>query len=510
MVHIVIAAPGADVIPLGAYVRISDDDKDESGNLSRAGVTQQQDDCHKLSEDLSNQWGTQVTIVRVYDDNNITAADERVTRPDFEQLLKDLEDGVIMGVLFYHSDRLARLEFDAARVCRLFRLNPKLIGRSVTGGVDLSKDEGRAMFMMQAVMGGMEVSSTRRRVTRKNKSFAEEGRSHGGKRPFGWQAEDRKKLFKPESDLLAKAIRDVPKGKTVGTIRQEWLEAGVGPTAEGKRPLTQATVLSRLVNPRACGYRVYMSAQDRREAKSIWLPDTVLYNADGQPVIGDWEPAVTPDEWKACVATLENRRGRRNNPEFTRLHAKYLLSGIARCGECGTRLYGKPRYEQNTYQYRCLKIEGGCGAVGRIGPPLDKLVEALFLEATRVALGEVANADIDDTVHDAEIARLRAEIKDVMARRKPDHPKRISSTVAMDIVSDLEKEIGDLTYKARALTAEKVRRQQTAPDLLQEWDGYTLDMKRDRIRRDISAVIVNKTQRGKRFDPDTIEIVWAE
>lgn len=242
------------------------------------------------------------------------------------------------------------------------------------------------MFMMQAVMGSMEVSANRRRVTRKNRTTAAAGKSHGGKRPFGWEA-DRKHLRPAEADLLAKAIQDIPKGKTVGAVRQEWLNAGVTPTAEGKRPLTYATVLSRIINPRACGYRVYMSAQDRREAKTVWLPDTILYKDDGTPVIGDWEPVVTPEEWKACVATLEDRHKKRKNPEFTRLHAKYLLSGIARCGECGTKLYGKPRYEQNTYQYWCIKIEGGCGSIGRIGPPLDALVESLFLEATRVALG---------------------------------------------------------------------------------------------------------------------------
>lgn len=79
------------------------------------------DDAHNLADDISAQMGTNVRIVREYIDNNITAADERVTRPKFEQLLKDLENGVIKGILFYHADRVARLEFDAARLC-LFRL----------------------------------------------------------------------------------------------------------------------------------------------------------------------------------------------------------------------------------------------------------------------------------------------------------------------------------------------------------------------------------------------------
>ena len=38
---------------------------------------------------------------------------------------------------------------------------------------------------------------------------------------------------------------------------------------------------------------------------------------------------------------------------------------------------------------------------------------------------------------------LRAEIKAVMARRRPDHPHRISTTVAMDLVAELEAEIAE-------------------------------------------------------------------
>lgn len=500
-------ATGAQVIPIGAYVRITDDDKDEHGNLTRAGVVQQEADSRHLADELSAALGVTLTIVRVYDDNDITAADEQVTRPDFEQMLRDLEAGVIQGLVFYHADRVARLELDAARVTRLFRLNPRYIGRSVTGGTDLSTDEGRAMFVVQAVMGGMEVSATRRRVTRKNRTHAEQGRNHGGKRPFGWEP-DRQTLRQWEADLLAQAIRAVPRGKTVGTIRAEWIEAGVTPTAEGKGPLRDHTVLSRITNPRACGYRVYLPKAERREITNLWLPDHVLY-VDGQPVIGDWAPVVTPDEWKACVATLEGRRTGRRDHDYSRLHAKYLLSGIGRCGECGGRLYGKIQTGDHIHRYLCLKREGGCGGIKRAGPPLDELVEALFLEATRQALGEVEHAEIDDTVYDDRLAELRGEIKDVMARRKPDHPKRISTAVAMDLVTDLEAEIADLTYKARALTAAKAKRADDAVDLLAEWKSYSIDMKRDRLRRDISAVVVNKTRPGARFDPSVIEVVWA-
>jgi site-specific DNA recombinase len=493
-------SPGAEVVPLGAYIRISDDDKDENGEFTREGVTRQETDCRGLSDAIGG------TVVKVYDDNNITAADPRVTRPAFEQMLKDLGSGVIQGFVFYHADRVARRPKDASRVCDLFEMNPRLIGRAVQGGTDLSTDEGRAMFVVQAVMGGMEVASTRRRMKRRNKDAAAAGKIHGGKRPFGWEA-DRKTLRQWEADLLAKAIREIPRGKTIGMIRKEWLAAGVTPTGGGKGALRDQTVLVKVTNPRVCGYRVYRDADDRRETKTLWVPDTLLL-IDGEPVIGDWQPIVTPEEWKACVATLEARRTGQINP-YTRLHAKYLLSGIARCGECGARMYARVDPGGKRYAYRCLTREGGCGSIRRNGEPVEKHVEDLFLEATRRSLGVVEHDVIDDTIYDSRIEHLREEIKDVMARRKPDHPKRITTAVAMDLVSELEAEIADLTYKARTLTAAKIRRQQDAPSLLREWKSYTIDMKRDRLRRDISAVVINRSGKGYRFNPDLIEIVWA-
>ncbi|MER5913141.1 recombinase family protein [Streptomyces sp. NPDC001982] len=500
--------PEREVIPVGAYVRISDDEKDASGQLTREGVTRQEQDCRHLASELG------LTVVQVYDDNDITAADERIQRPQFEKLLKDLESGVIQGFVFYHADRVARLELDAARVTRLYRLNPKLIGRSVAGGTDLSTDEGRAMFVMQSVMGGMEVSAVRRRTTRRNKDAASKGKDHGGKRPFGWN-DDRKTLRKDEAELVRAAVRDITRGKTIATVRKEWIEAGVKPTAEGKGPLRDKVVRDRIINPRVCGYRIYLPHQDRREVTNLWLPDHVLY-VDGLPVVGDWTPIVTPEEWRACVATLEERRRPREGfHSYSRESAKYLLSGIARCGECGARMYGKVDYAskkagKEIHRYQCISREGGCGALKRVGPPVDEYVEELFLEAARRTHGAVQHEDIDDAIHDSRIAEIDAEIKEVMARRKPGHPKRISTSRAMDMISELEEERAQLTYDQRALTAAKIKRQEDTPSLLREWERYSIDMKRARLRRDIRAVFINRAPKGSRFNADLIDVDWVD
>ncbi|MGW2579866.1 recombinase family protein [Streptomyces virginiae] len=379
------AAAGASATfkPVGSYGRLSEDKALKTGRTDREEgeqVATQFKRNRVLSDSLN--W----TIVREYNDNNIPASDPLIVRPDFEQMLKDLESGVIEGIVFTHSDRVARLEYDAARINRLYTINPKLVGRSVDGGTDLSTVEGRAMFMMQATMGGVEVYNTKRRTSGTNLANAERGRRHHGRRAFGWNSDGT--LHPEESRLLAAAIRAVPGGLRVGNFRKQLIALGYEPRPDKRRKegaakynLQHSTVESYLVNPAVCGYVAYLAQADRRGGKKVWMPDHVLY-VDGQPVIGNWPKIVEPEEWAACVETLEKRKQDRKdgNQQPHDTSDKYVLSGFVRCGKCSFPLLANPytkgttAYEKWGYRYACLSNQGGCGGITRVGPPIEELV----------------------------------------------------------------------------------------------------------------------------------------
>lgn len=139
----------------------------------------------------------------------------------------------------------------------------------------------------------------------------------------------------------------------MGEVRKDWIAKGYTPkrtkksqTSGNEWELQHSTAEKRLVNPRNCGYMVYVPQETRREAGELWLPDHVVYK-DGKPVIGDWEAIVSPEEWEACVAAIEQRKAQRRDGQPKHdTSVKYLLSGIARCGECSFPLhanfYAKP------------------------------------------------------------------------------------------------------------------------------------------------------------------------
>ncbi|MBM7437360.1 recombinase family protein [Streptomyces sp. HB132] len=503
------------MFPVGAYARASED---KALRANAAGwreigdqVAEQFKDMDELAAELN------LTITRRYSDNHTPAGDPRVIRNDFEMLLADLENGTIRGVLFYHSDRLVRQEYDAARINRLFQLNPRYVGRAVVGGTDLATQEGRSMLTVQAAMGGMEVYSTKRRVTRRNKGLAERGHMHGAPRPFGW-AEDRRTLHDTEAEVLRQAVLAIPDGLTVGEIRKQWINLGYEPTRNKRKPGTQSlqhsTVEARLVNPRICGYRTYLPQAERRNIKRPWMPEFVI-RKDGRPVMGDWEAIVSPEEWQACVATIEERqRARAEGRAPHSTSAKYLLSGIARCGKCSFPLMsnqyskGTTSYERYGYRYACLTTLGGCGGVTRVGPPMEDLVETAFLQEVRRSLGMVVEQrSVDETQHDARLSEIDQEIKQVSDRRRE---KRIGMGTALDLLEELEGERDELNRQRRRLVATKVRRRNASPSLLKEWMGYSVPQKKAQLRELIRAVMVHPAGRGRKFDPELIEIAWNE
>ncbi|WP_369364720.1 recombinase family protein [Streptomyces sp. CG4] len=515
-------------IPLGMYRRVSFDKAlagvESTWREVQEQVKEQEQAIRFLAEHDPELVRKGAVIVRDYCDNDTPASDPFIVREDFEAMLRDLEAGVIKGFLFLHSDRLARLVYDAARICRIFEMHPDYIGRSVEGSVDLSTIEGRGMFVMQATMGNMEIGNIKRRTSRTNRRIANKGVMHGAPRPFGW-SEDRKTLHETEAPFLLKAIKAVPGGLKVGTFRRQLTEFGYEPRTtkrsrtEGGREIQHSAAEAILTNPRNAGFRMYAPQEERRAAGRLWLPDYIVLDSEGHPVTGDWEAACTPADYWACVNEIKRRKdgNKEGKQEPHDTSTKYFLSGIARCGKCLTPMYQNPytkgtaNYERYGFRYACLSTYGGCGGVTRVGPPVDDLVESVFLLGTREGLGEavkkLAAEEIDETIHDARLDEIAKEMDDVRQRRRE---KRISMGESLDAIEELEAERTELQAKRGKLALRKKKKKLLSSDALADWNDLAMEEKRTRLLQSIRSVVIHPVGRGKRFDPEFIEIVWHE
>lgn len=386
----------SELVPVVSYARTSEGFRQRDGH----GVRHQL----RINERTAREHGC--TVIAAYSDSGRSASREGTTRPGFDHLVADLARGSvdsgrrIDGVVCVADDRLYRRPEDLARFFAALTSFPGRIYVDPQGVRDPYSQEGLLQAVRSLEAAATETRVRSRRLANWHWARAVEGIPHSGPRPFGWQG-DRVTLHPVESGLVKQAIADRVAGKAVRAISREWCDLGVTGT-RGGRPNAQ-TVTQTMTAPRVCGYRA-------NRGSLLLDPET------GQPVLGQWEPIVTPDEWLAVCATfgagsLYLHRGS-GAPRLTgqRGAPRYLASGILRCGArrddgtvCGGSLCGqKGRSGKSPYVYSCRD----CGRCSISGPLAEEALERLvFSEAPGQA------RPLENVRHRWQAGELRIEEK---------------------------------------------------------------------------------------------------
>jgi site-specific DNA recombinase len=496
---VVTAGPSFAGLRFGLYTRISDDSEDEA-----RGVARQEAD--------ERAWVASVGAVvhePVYVENDTTAYKQkrikladgthvyRVIRPVWQRMLADLRAGVIDAVVVYDLDRLARdprdLE-DAIEIVDHYRR--PIVG--LTGGFDLLTDNGKFAARILVAMANKSSADTARRVTREHLDKQQRGLPGGGPRPFGWN-EDRRTLHPTESKVLQAAAKRLIDGVPITAIVTEWNRDGLTGTRGKLWSVTSAKATFR--NPRVCGWRGKTIYERDPETGEVCVFVDVVHDEHGQPVIGQWEPILSSEQWEQVVAILGARpaAGRGRNVR------KYLLTGLVRCGECNRPMRGQvtPGYG---FTYVCVATVQGCGKVARNGPKIDAYVSSALISKVELELGQ-AVPDVDEVWPDeAELSDTRTRIEELNAAYRA---KLISGDRYFPQIKHFEDAERRLLAD-RAAHRSRISAVRAAPaNIRAEWEDYTLPHQRAIIDDYLHAVIVHKSPRkGARFDPDLLEPVW--
>jgi DNA invertase Pin-like site-specific DNA recombinase len=488
---------------------MSQDDDLGRSEQSREGVLRQAEDCTALAR------GQGLLVGKVYEDNDTSAFKERRNRPAFDELLHDLADGVIDGVIVYALDRVARQPLDLERLIEVYDLSRRpLVFASCVEDFSLADEEGQMAARHQVLVALAESQNMSRRIARVNKARAATGKAHlGGTRPFGWQ-EGGVYIDPTEAGLIRKAYADLVDGALIGHIRAEWIGQGLRPrtrnTSAGRpRPLSHGTVLSRLVNPRLCGYRTYAPQTFREsERRALWLPDHLVRAANGEPVTGDWETIVTVEEWEQVTALLHQRKQDRAHPPRSTAPS-HLLSGIARCGNCGAAMYptdyvkGTPAHARHGFRYCCLPGNGGCGSCSRVGPSTDNVVEAALRSRLHHTLRE-PYPQFAPTAYD----QLRTSLR---TRNHLEEARQRGELTAADHHAQLDAlRVRNTPHLVELHSSMAGHRRTLARfgEAAERWGELGVQQKRALLRETATHVVIHPAGRGKRFDPDKIEVTW--
>ncbi|MER7750929.1 recombinase family protein [Kitasatospora sp. NPDC097643] len=499
-------------IVVGGYARISDVGELGDGRDGKEGVIRQQEDIHALVK------GRGLSLGRMYVDNDLSAFKRRVVRPDYQDLVHDLEAGAVSGIAAYNIDRITRQPRELERIIDIYETARRpMVFATTAGDYDLATEDGRFNARLYVMIANKFSADAARRVARQKKATATSGQAHQGQRAFGWKQDGTVEDW--EAALIDKSQLDILNGKLLSEVHAEWAELGVrGPQTPPGKTLSYSSVRYILTNPRLCGYRAYIPVAVREQQGRVDPWEHILERTDGTPVIGEWDKVSSADQVRAVVDVLNARkpkgRGRKKGSTVT----VRKLTGTSRCGDCGHGMTsgqyteGTSSFEQWGYYYHCKKSEGGCGKMSRCGPPIEDLVDsALLARLQQAAKGSKPQKSQDDPA----LVKARKELAQVEADMAEARQLRESGEFPL---GEFVREISRLETKRDELSASvstmNVMGPQTgvsaAERILREWDGYTIPMQRSVISRFVEAVVIKKQGKGgnHEFRPELIEIVW--
>lgn len=456
-----------------------------------------------------------VTEDRVVRDDNRSASRGSKERPGFIQVRDMVGRGLADVLILWEVSRSSRdLEefMGLVNACADNGINISVSGTRY----DPRKVDDWLPLVFQGVMSEAEARRIRQRNIDSVETNARRGTPHG-RIPYGYRRvydpktgvligqtpfdEHDPSRLSDEARVIADAVKAVLEGVTLRQICRELNAQGV-PTPRKPRARTLSENPSGIV--------------------SVWEPSTLRQLMLNPTIAGRrvhrgedigpaaWEPIVDYGTWLRLRNFLRDpSRLSVSNPRGPA--PRHLLSGIARCGECGARLKAATNLSRMPRAYTC-RTEG-CMRVTAAADRVDERVEAVLMALFH-------RPDFRGALADAQRRRESA------ARNGPDIASLIAKKEAeFDAVEEL-REQGELTLRAYAAETKRLeeaikglqtqqaanvsspalRRLLTAATLQDGWKNADLMDRREVVRLLLDVKVKRATVRGRIFDPRRVEV----
>ena len=181
---------------IAIYLRIS---FDKSG--LGIGVNRQRVDCNMIA---STHYPDHARTE--YIDNDESAYSTRARRPAYQQLMADVESGLVHAIVAWDQDRLLRQPRQLEELIDLC-VPLGIPVRTARGDLDLASHDGQLYARISAAVAKKSSDDTSRRVKRAAKDRAEAGQFHGGRYlPYGLQRAEGKLIHDPAAVQVVRGI----------------------------------------------------------------------------------------------------------------------------------------------------------------------------------------------------------------------------------------------------------------------------------------------------------------
>ena len=491
---------------IAIYARQSVDKKDS------ISIETQIETCHKII-------ASPVLASKVYSDKGYSGSN--TNRPQFEEMMKDIQSGLIERVVVYKLDRISRSLLDFAQIYDTFeKRHVEFI--SCNEQFDTSTPMGKAMLGIIMVFAQLERETIQMRIKDNYYARGEKGMYLGGRPPYGFikvktkhndvntykyeineeQAEIVTMLFMEYADT------DIAFGQLVKKINgmgiktnngNSWSNVQVGRLIKNPAYVrANADVYLFLKNKGAkinndvCeftgihGCYLYAERKGVTTAKFTNLSKSFV-------TLGLHEGIIDADTWLRCQYKAEKNQVAKNSGKGMLT----WLTGLMKCGYCGlavTAVSGRAKLLYITCGGRKKFVCYGRKKTIYV-KDLEEIVEAKLLEKLRtLKVTGKSNKNIDSQKLDT----LKAQLVTVEEQIS----KLVTSLLDMSDISAkyIDAKIAELDKQKYKIQTEMndIMRNETRNDFnerdLQEyidnWAGYDLEQKKAIAKSVINRVLI--------------------
>lgn len=443
------------------------------------GISRQREDVQNL---ISQRGWTPVVE---FSDNDVSASG-RKTRPGFRDLIGAIEDKRVDVVVAWNLDRLTRNARDRLALVEACQRNRVQIAIVRGTDIDPTTPGGRLHLGILGEVAQHEIDQKSDRQSRAQLQAAQQGKRAGGRIPFGYE-DDAITIREDEAELIRRAYQDVLSGVSVSEIARDWTNAGY--TTRQKRygekhrgepsPWRRDAVRRLLINPRNAGLRAY---RGEIMSPAVW-------------------PGIVPEEtWRAAVDVL-------TDPSRTRTptRPKFLLTGVALCGDCGATVHGGGARRH----YRTYRCSATNAHVSRMAEPIEKHVADVIVR--RLAEPDAIDLLVDQGHPDVDA--LREEATALRTRMETAAGAFADGDLSIAQVRTINDRCTEKLAGIEAQIADAGRVDVLGPlvradDVREAWDALRTAKKRVVVDTLMAVRICRVGQGVRTFRPESVEIVW--
>ncbi|WP_316807365.1 recombinase family protein [Pedobacter agri] len=382
------------------------------------------------------------------DKGKSAATDVLKNRPEFSNLLDDIQKGIITAVFVYDNSRLTRNTDTNFRIKKLFKEHNIILYSEIEGSTDFADKTSIFMSDIRALFNMKYVDDTSLKIISVLKNNAKNGRAPSGViKPFGYTSDDNKMLIidNDEAQIVKLIYKLSKEGYGSSKISKLLNEKGI------------KTKTHRLILQKKIG-QVKGSSFNKDTANHLrsWAPNTVLSILKNPLYKGirlhkgeEFRAPKIINEilWEEVQLQIRNNQ---NAPGLSK--HKYLLKNLCICGRCGSAFCGRTRLSKKDHYYYCssrVKTISKCGIRSINIDTLENLVWSV-----------VSTSDFLISKAKAEVDNLKTPIaKEKLHEEKRGYENKIASLkrARQNILSLINSEDLTLEEAQNQLSANKVQ-----------------------------------------------------